>query len=192
MARVVATDDEPEVLGPLVVGLRRYALGLTGDLARADDLVRDALACAHAAGARREEPDARLRLYAILVDCHRSRVRARPRWSLLTRGFFGERGSARGSDSLRTRDLGNALAAMGDDDRRALILVVLERFSYADVAKIEGITTEAVVRRIGSARAKLSAMLDAAAREAAPRAFGSGKDPIACVPARANRQAGQI
>jgi RNA polymerase sigma-70 factor (ECF subfamily) len=172
---------DAHVIGPLVAGLRRYALALTGDLDRADDLVADALVRAHETDERRQEADPRLRLYGILVDRYRGRPRSRSRCPFLTRGFRRERSTAVLRDLAHWREVGLALDTVGDDERRALLLVVLERFSYGDVARIEGIGLDTVMARISSARAKLTACLGAAPRPLTPEndntAADAGTDP---------------
>jgi hypothetical protein len=50
-------------------------------------------------------------------------------------------------------------------------MVVLEGFSYGEVAKIEGVARETVVVRISRARAKLTACLKDAPRPFAPREY---------------------
>ncbi len=152
-------DAGPNGFGSLVVGLRRYALGLTGDLEQADDLVQDALARAHDSTERAAETDPRLRLYGILVDRHRARPRPWLRCPILTRGLRRERRPSGGGVLGRWREVGQALDLVDDDERRALLLVVLEGFSYRDVARIEGVAPETVASRISGARAKLSARL---------------------------------
>jgi RNA polymerase sigma-70 factor (ECF subfamily) len=119
-------DADAHDLGSLVVGLRRYALALTGDLDQADDLVEDALVRARGAAERQEQSEARLRLYAILVDRHRSRPRPRLRRAFLSRGFWRERNRATRGDLARWREIGRALDMVDDEERRALLLVVLD------------------------------------------------------------------
>jgi RNA polymerase sigma-70 factor (ECF subfamily) len=58
------------------------------------------------------------------------------------------------------RDIERALAALVDDQRVALLLVVLEGLSYREVAEVQGVPIGTVMSRLARARAQIRAYLD--------------------------------
>jgi RNA polymerase sigma-70 factor (ECF subfamily) len=58
------------------------------------------------------------------------------------------------------RDIERALATLVDDQRTALLLVVLEGLSYREVADIQGVPIGTVMSRLARARAQIKSYLD--------------------------------
>jgi RNA polymerase sigma-70 factor, ECF subfamily len=152
--------------------LRRYARGVigAGQDAAADDLVHQVLMQALAAAPDAYGHDPRVWLYSALIRQHRENVA-----SALSASEMGEQGQARGGGGQqksgfhmlagRQNRLGTALAGMSLDEREALLLVVLEGFTYAQSAEILGIPRASVIARLTRARAMLDQM-------PGPKSFG--------------------
>ncbi len=58
------------------------------------------------------------------------------------------------------RDIERALASLVDDQRAALLLVVLEGLTYREVAEVQGVPVGTVMSRLARARAQIRAYLD--------------------------------
>src|SRR5437667_297438 len=58
------------------------------------------------------------------------------------------------------RDIERALAALVEDQRSALLLVVLEGLSYREVAEVQGVPIGTVMSRLARARAQIKSYLD--------------------------------
>ena len=58
------------------------------------------------------------------------------------------------------RDIERALASLVEDQRVALLLVVLEGLSYREVAEVQGVPIGTVMSRLARARAQIKAYLD--------------------------------
>ncbi len=59
-----------------------------------------------------------------------------------------------------SRDIERALASLVDDQRAALLLVVLEGLTYREVAEAQGVPVGTVMSRLARARAQIRAYLD--------------------------------
>jgi RNA polymerase sigma-70 factor (ECF subfamily) len=59
-----------------------------------------------------------------------------------------------------SRDIERALASLVDDQRAALLLVVLEGLTYREVAEVQGVPVGTVMSRLARARAQIRAYLD--------------------------------
>ena len=66
---------------------------------------------------------------------------------------------ASGSES-GARDIERALASLVEDQRHALLLVVLEGLSYREVADVQGVPIGTVMSRLARARAQIKNFLD--------------------------------
>jgi RNA polymerase sigma-70 factor (ECF subfamily) len=141
-------EDLRETLEALTPPLRRYARAITAGEANslADDLVLEAL------NAVRDEPpgiaksseapaDLRLRLYAAFARVAQKKLRC----------------TTSTGPTLRHPVIVHGLADLRFEDRETLLLVVLEGFSYDDVATIVGVDREVVLMRLMRARARLTA-----------------------------------
>jgi len=58
------------------------------------------------------------------------------------------------------RDIQRALALLVDDQRTALLLVVLEGLTYREVAEVQGVPIGTVMSRLARARVQIKAYLD--------------------------------
>jgi RNA polymerase sigma-70 factor (ECF subfamily) len=148
----------PESIAAHLPALRRYARVLVRDAARADDLVQD---CLERALSRwrlwRPSGEARAWLFTIMHNLHANQVRATvrrgptvpleaaPELASLPDQF----------DRVAAGQVLVRLAGLPPEQRGALALVVLEDFSYAEVARIQGVPIGTVMSRLSRARAAL-------------------------------------
>lgn len=152
------------VIGAHIPHLRRYARALTGEAARADDLVQDTLERAWVKF-HLWKPALELRpwLFTVMHNIYVNQVRAAARQdlSVLARGDEAPRSTrANQSDLLEVGDIAACLARLPLEQREVLLLVSLEDMSYAQVAQILSIPLGTVTSRLARARARLKAMLD--------------------------------
>ncbi|SDG21593.1 RNA polymerase sigma factor [Pelagibacterium luteolum] len=154
----------PSVRDLLVVHLpvlRRYAHGLTGHRADAEDLLQATLlrAIEHEKSWRGE--NGRAWLYAIMTNLNLNRLRGRSRQPvLISIDDTEEMGDGRNSDPLVHNQLVRALGALEPDARAALLLVSIEGFTYREAADILNVPIGTVMSRLSRARRQLSARVD--------------------------------
>jgi RNA polymerase sigma-70 factor (ECF subfamily) len=136
------------MLEALTPGLRRYARALSAGESPsvADDLVLEALETLRETSSPDGElsgnsGELRVRLYAAFTRVAQRKLRA----------------SASAPPSLRHPVIVHGLADLRFEDREALLLVVLEGFSYTDAAKLLGVECDILTSRLMRARARLSA-----------------------------------
>jgi RNA polymerase sigma-70 factor, ECF subfamily len=129
----------------------------------ADDLVHAVLLRTWEAGTtlRLAGRDLHLHLYTLLTERHRERLAAGmgSKAHLEKENFYGsEARTARNRPvPASPRDnIAAALLALGLEEREALLLVVLEGFSYARAARILKISRTVLIMRLACARAALS------------------------------------
>src|SRR5882672_7432052 len=142
-----------------IPALRRYARALTRDAETADDLVQDTLVRALRSEHLFHGGDIRSWLYTILTNLNRNRLRSLARRPTLTSIEENDAPDAAGPEA-GGRDIERALAALVDDQRVALLLVVLEGLSYREVAEVQGVPIGTVMSRLARARAHVKAYLD--------------------------------
>ncbi len=137
-----------------IPALRRYARGLAGpdQAAAADEMVAQVITRALREDQRPQTGAPRLWLFAALTSLNRSRLRA-------TRLKAPSLPPA--TAPQRPPGLREALAQTPLDGREALLLVVVEGFSYAQAAEILGVNRLGVATRLARARKDLGARLDA-------------------------------
>lgn len=142
-----------------IPALRRYARALTRDADLADDLVQDTLVRALRSEHLFHGGDVRSWMYTILTNLNRNRLRSlarRPAMASLddndAAGFTGPEGGG--------RDIERALATLVEDQRHALLLVVLEGLSYREVAEVQGVPIGTVMSRLARARTQIRNFLD--------------------------------
>jgi RNA polymerase sigma-70 factor (ECF subfamily) len=58
------------------------------------------------------------------------------------------------------RDIERALAVLAEDQRAALLLVVLEGLTYREVAEVQGVPIGTVMSRLARARMQIRSYLD--------------------------------
>lgn len=145
-----------------VPSLRAFALSLTHDAARADDLVQDALVKGWQHRAR-FEPGTNLNawLFTILRNVFYSNYRKKSREvedadgshaaSLVSYPNQGQ--------SLDVADMRAALRKLPEVQSTALVLVAVEGLTYEEVAARAGVAVGTIKSRVSRAREKLSSIL---------------------------------
>jgi RNA polymerase sigma-70 factor (ECF subfamily) len=142
-----------------IPALRRYARALTRDTEAADDLVQDTLVRALRAEHLFHGGDIRKWLYTILTNLNRNRLRSLARRPpALPLDEFDMSGSA--GPEMGSRDIERALATLTEDQRAALVLIVLEGLSYREVADVLAVPIGTVMSRLARARAQIKSYLD--------------------------------
>lgn len=152
------------LIGAHIPHLRRYARALTGEAARADDLVQDTLERAWVKfHLWKPALDLRPWLFTIMHNIYVNQVRAAARHDrcALAPGDEANRSApANQSDLLEVGDIAACLARLPLEQREVLLLVSLEDMNYAQVAHILSIPLGTVTSRLARARARLKAMLE--------------------------------
>lgn len=151
----------------LLPRLRRFAIGLSRDPADGDDLCQMTI---ERALSRRENfaPGTRLDswMYRIMRNVWIDEQRARQRRS---QTFVGEEagvsfGASGGQDAaLELGDIDRAMASLPDDQREAVLLVLVEGYTYREAAQIVGCPVGTMNSRLVRGRDALLAKLGEAA-----------------------------
>jgi RNA polymerase sigma-70 factor (ECF subfamily) len=147
--------------------VRRFALFLTGDPVRADDLVAEVFVRAWQARDRIRQPTVRAYLLTIARNLYRDQLRSpAPRAVELDGEMADSQPSALARLECRgqLQDMRGRLKRVARGDRRALLLFVVKERSYADIADALGISVGAVKSRIARARSALRTPVPAADR----------------------------
>jgi RNA polymerase sigma-70 factor (ECF subfamily) len=142
-----------------IPALRRYARALTRDADIADDLVQDTLVRALRSEHLFEGEEIRSWLYTILTNLNRNRLRALARRPALVPIDDNDAPEFAGPEA-GGRDIERALALLVEEQRTALLLVVLEGLSYREVAEVQGVPIGTVMSRLARARAQIKTYLD--------------------------------
>ncbi|MGA7040432.1 MAG: sigma-70 family RNA polymerase sigma factor [Pseudolabrys sp.] len=142
-----------------IPALRRYARALTRDSDIADDLVQDTLVRALRSEHLFHGGDVRSWLYTILTNLNRNRLRSLARRPALSPIEENDAPDLAGPEA-GGRDIERALATLVDDQRNALLLVVLEGLSYREVAEVQGVPIGTVMSRLARARVQIKNYLD--------------------------------
>jgi RNA polymerase sigma-70 factor, ECF subfamily len=142
-----------------IPALRRYARALTREADAADDLVQDTLIRALRSEHLFHSGDVRRWLYTILTNLNRNRLRSLSRRPVALPIEDVEPADMAGPDT-GARDIGRALATLSEDQRAALLLVVLEGLSYREIADVQGVPIGTVMSRLARARAQIKSYLD--------------------------------
>src|SRR6202521_1083760 len=142
-----------------IPGLPRYARALTRDAETANDLVQDTLVRALRSEHLFHGGDVRSWLYTILTNLNRNRLRSLARRPVMT--LIGDDDAPYMSGpEAGSRDIERALASLVEDQRAALLLVVLEGLTYREVAEVQGVPIGTVMSRLARARAQIRSYLD--------------------------------
>jgi RNA polymerase sigma-70 factor, ECF subfamily len=141
-----------------IPALRRYARALTRDSETADDIVQDTLVRALRSEHLFHDGDVRAWLYTILTNLNRNRLRSLSRRPTLTPIKDGD--AAMTGPDTGSRDIARALDDLAEDQRAALLLVVLEGLTYREVAEVQGVPIGTVMSRLARARMQIKAYLD--------------------------------
>lgn len=142
-----------------IPALRRYARALTRDADLADDLVQDTLVRALRSEHLFHGGDVRSWMYTILTNLNRNRLRSlsrRPPMASIDDNDAPDMSGPEGGG----RDIERALATLVEDQRQALLLVVLEGLSYREVAEVQGVPIGTVMSRLARARVQIKTFLD--------------------------------
>ena len=142
-----------------IPALRRYARALTRDADIADDLVEDTLVRALRSELLFHGGDIRSWLYTILTNLNRNRLRSLARRPTLSPIEDNDAPDLAGPEA-GGRDIERALATLVEDQRNALLLVVLEGLSYREVAEVQGVPIGTVMSRLARARVQIKTYLD--------------------------------
>ena len=142
-----------------VPALRRYARALTRDSEIADDLVQDTLVRALRSEHLFHGGDVRAWLYTILTNLNRNRLRSLARRPTITAIEDNDAPDMAGPEA-GGRDIERAVASLVEDQRTALLLVVLEGLSYREVAEVQGVPIGTVMSRLARARMQIKEFLD--------------------------------
>jgi len=142
-----------------IPALRRYARALTRDAETADDLVQDTLVRALRSEHLFHGGEVRSWLYTILTNLNRNRLRSLARRPVLSPIEDNDAPDLAGPEA-GGRDIERALATLVEEQRNALLLVVLEGLSYREVAEVQGVPIGTVMSRLARARAQIKSYLD--------------------------------
>ena len=142
-----------------IPALRRYARVLTRDSDIADDLVQDTLVRALRSEHLFHGDEVRSWLYTILTNLNRNRLRSLARRPAMSSIEENDAPDLAGPEA-GGRDIERALAALVEDQRNALLLVVLEGLSYREVAEVQGVPIGTVMSRLARARVQIKNYLD--------------------------------
>ena len=165
-ARPILKGFEDEMVA-LLPRLRRFAAGLARDRADSDDLVQLTVERALASRAQWQE-GTRLDswMYRIMrniwIDEGRSRTRR-------AQTFIGEEaGLVVGRDggqeaAAELGAIGRAMRQLPDDQREAVMLVLVEGYRYAEAAEIVGCPVGTLTSRLGRGREALMTLIGEAA-----------------------------
>jgi RNA polymerase sigma-70 factor (ECF subfamily) len=142
-----------------IPALRRYARALTRAADTADDLVQDTLVRALRSQHLFHGGEIRSWLYTILTNLNRNRLRSLARRPVITSIGDDDAPDLAGPEA-GGRDIERALAGLVEEQRVALLLVVLEGLTYREVAEVQGVPIGTVMSRLARARAQIKAYLD--------------------------------
>jgi RNA polymerase sigma-70 factor (ECF subfamily) len=141
-----------------IPALRRYARALTRDSGTADDIVQDTLIRALRSEHLFHGGDVRAWLYTILTNLNRNRLRTLSRRPVLLP--IKDSDAATGGPESGGRDIARALDELSEEQREALLLVVLEGLTYREVAEVQGVPIGTVMSRLARARMQIRSYLD--------------------------------
>ena len=147
-------DSFRQEIAAAIPALRRYARALTRDSDIADDLVQDTLVRALRSEHLFHGDEVRSWLYTILINLNRNRLRSLARRPMLSPLEDNDAPDLAGPEA-GGRDIERALATLVEDQRNALLLVVLEGLTYREVADVQGVPIGTVMSRLARARAML-------------------------------------
>jgi len=142
--------------------LRRFALALTRDRGRADDLVQDTVERALSKW-RLRKPGLPLRpwLFAILRNLHISGHRRGLRMVVADAEIESVEDYASTAEAqIHLKQVLGLLAGLPDEQRMAILLVSVEGFSYAETSKILKIPVGTLMSRLNRGRKKLRMLVE--------------------------------
>lgn len=167
-------DDRRRAILAEIPRLRRYARALLRRSDAADDLVQDCLerAIVNIDNWKTGESPRRWLftvMHNIFIDQMRKSRRRGEQAVLPLETGEALAVPAEQIDGVATREILDALDAIGADRRAALLIVAVEGYSYAEAAEILGIPAGTLMSRISRGREELRAVLEGGARRRAIR-----------------------
>jgi RNA polymerase sigma-70 factor (ECF subfamily) len=156
------TPSLKEAMLAAVPSLRAFAISLSGNIDRADDLVQETLLRA-IANIDSFQPGTNMSawMFTILRNLFRSEYRKRRREVEDTDGSYAEslKSHPEQGSRLEFQEFRGALAKLPPDQREALILVGASGFSYEEAANICGCAVGTIKSRVNRARTRLADLL---------------------------------
>ncbi|PZQ19110.1 MAG: RNA polymerase subunit sigma [Ancylobacter novellus] len=146
-----------------IPSLRAFAVSLSGQIDRADDLVQETLVKAwRNLGSFTEGTNMRAWLFTILRNVYISDIRRRRREVQDTDGVFAESVAVAPQQNghMDLADFREALDDLPEEQREALILIGAAEFSYEEAAEIAGCAVGTVKSRVNRARNALAKRLN--------------------------------
>ena len=151
-----------EAMLSAVPSLRAFAISLSGNIDRADDLVQETLLRA-IANIDSFQPGTNMSawMFTILRNLFRSEYRKRRREVEDTDGSYAEslKSHPEQNSRLEFQEFRTALGKLPPDQREALILVGASGFSYEEAASICGCAVGTIKSRVNRARTRLADLL---------------------------------
>ncbi|WOC16549.1 RNA polymerase sigma factor [Pseudochrobactrum sp. MP213Fo] len=156
-------DDFKRLMLAALPGLRAFAVSLSGQQDKADDLVQDTIM---KAWGKRDSfemgTNIKAWLFTILRNEFYSQMRKRGREIQDSEGYYTERLAVHPSQygALDLQDFRKALNELPSDQREAIILIGASGFSYEEAADICECAVGTIKSRVSRARVRLQELLD--------------------------------
>jgi len=164
--RSASTGSQSSIRSGLLAAipsLRTFAMALTNDLSRADDLVQETILRAWQ-NQDRFEPGSNLGawLFTILRNLFYSHLRRMKREVADSDGSYAAqlRTAPDQEAGVIVKDMWRALGELPPDQREALLLVGAEGMSYDEAARICGVAVGTIKSRVNRARRRLAGHLE--------------------------------
>ena len=158
----MSSNSSHDLILAAVPHLRAFAISLTGDVVRADDLVQETLLRA-LTSIDRFEPGTNMRawLFTILRNLFHTEHRKRRREVEDVDGAISGRVAVLPDQEFRLDmgDLQTALAQLSAQQREALLLIAAQGMSYEETAVICGTNVGTIKSRVNRARTRLAELL---------------------------------
>jgi RNA polymerase sigma-70 factor (ECF subfamily) len=161
----MVSDVFSEQLVALLPRLRRFALGLAGSLAQADDLVQ--AACERALNRRHQfEEGTRFDSWlfritqTIWIDQLRSNKVRKEEPEAEDDRIGSDESVRRAEARLALEEVRHAAQHLPPEQRAALMLVTVDGFSYKEAAEIAQVPVGTIMSRLARARVALAAILE--------------------------------
>jgi RNA polymerase sigma-70 factor, ECF subfamily len=155
-------DQTRDSILAAIPNLRAFAISLSGNVDRADDLVQETILRA-LANIDSFQPGTNMPawLFTILRNLFRSEYRKRRREVEDATGMYAEsmKSQPEQASRLEFEELRTALAQLPDDQREAVILVGASGFSYEEAAAICECAVGTIKSRVNRARNRLAELM---------------------------------